>query len=218
MSTDSDFPLPQPDSHRLTSRSLLALLLLPIAWCVLLLAVCLAPHLFRTAAPGDDLTRNTVRVSLLFWLPAVWLMLGLDAAAWRAETNAGKAVRLCWTLAWLAYLIHLAMAMHYYHGWSHANAVGHVERVSGFGPGIFFSHLFTLLWTADVLRWWLDSAAYACRSVWIDRLLHAYMALIIFNGTVVYEAGFIRYAGILMFAVLALRFCHRQLTLRGRTK
>jgi hypothetical protein len=172
----------------------------------------------RTADPGDYLTRNTVRVSLLFWLPAVWLMLGLDAAAWRAETNAGKAARLCWTLACLAYLIHLATAMHYYHGWSHADAMEHVERVSGFGPGIFFSHLFTLVWAADVFWWWLDSATYARRSAWIDRVLHAYMAFIIFNGTVVYESGFVRHAGILIFAVLALRLCHRLLALRGRTK
>jgi hypothetical protein len=179
-------------------------------------AIFLAPRLFPTADPGDDLTRHTVRVSLLFWLPAVWLMLGLDAAAWRANTIAGKAARLCWTLAWLAYLIHLTMAMHYFHGWSHADAMEHVQRVSGFGPGIFFSHLFTFLWTADVAWWWLGPATYARRSVWIDWTLHVYMAFIIFNGTVVYETDVIRGAGVLMFTLLALRLCHRLLTLRGR--
>jgi hypothetical protein len=205
MATDSDLSLPTPATRGVTPLRARALVLLPVGWAVLLVVVFLAPRLYPSANAGDDLTRNTVRESLLFWLAAVWLMLGLDAAGWRAETITGKSARLCWTLAWLAYLIHLAMAMHYYHGWSHADAMRHVDEVSGFGPGIFFSHLFTLLWTADVAWWWLDRGSYATRSAWIGRTLHAYMAFIIFNGTVVYETGFIRWAGVMMFTVLGAR-------------
>ena len=205
MATDSNFPLQTPAARGDARRGPRALFLLPVGWLVLLAAVFLAPRLFPTANVGEELTRNTVRVSLLFWLTAVWLMLGLDAAGWRTESVTGKTARLCWTLAWLAYLIHLAMAMHYYHGWRHADAVRHVEEVSGFGPGIYFSHLFSILWTVDGAWWWLDRGSYACRSAWIGRTLHGYMAFIIFNGTVVYETGFIRWAGVLMFAVLTAR-------------
>jgi hypothetical protein len=201
MSVNSDLPLEAP----ITSTSDRYPLLLMVGWVALLAAVFVAPRVLVSADPGDDLTRNTVRVSLLFWLLAVWIMIGLDKTGWRAASTIGKAARTCWTLAWLAYFVHLASAMHYYHGWSHADAMRHVEEVSGFGPGIFFSHLFTLLWTADVAWWWLDPGSYARRFAGFDRLVHAYMAFIIFNGTVVYETGFIRWAGAVVFAALALR-------------
>jgi hypothetical protein len=46
-------------------------------------------------------------------------------------------------------------AFHFYHGWSHAEAMEHVRAAARFGEGIFVSHLFTLLWTLDVAWWWL---------------------------------------------------------------
>jgi hypothetical protein len=200
MSTNSDFPLDASG----TPRKDLVQLLLPAVWALLLAAVFVGPRLFPPADLGDDLTRNTVRVSLVFWFPAVCMMMGLDEAGWRAATTTGKSVRWCWTLALVAYLIHLVTAMHYYHGWSHADAMEHVERASGFGPGIFFSHLFTLLWTADATWWWLDREKYCQRSRWIDRSLHCYMAFIIFDATVVYEGGAIRRVGVVMFAGLTV--------------
>src|SRR5439155_22353494 len=126
------------------------------------------------------LTRDTVRVSLAYYAAAAWLMLGLWPADWRAESSRGALARWCWTLAWAAYLVHLWVAFQIYHHGSHAEAVAHTEVRSGFGPGIYVSHLFTLLWTLDVAWWWLRPAAYAARPVWIDRLLQGFMVCIIF--------------------------------------
>lgn len=165
-------------------------LALVASWGGLLAAVfALAP-----ADPGDFLVRGTVRVALLYYTAAVSLLaLG---GSWRLA-------RLCWTLAWAAYLVHLAMAFHYYHHWSHADAVAHTRAVSGVGEGIYVSHLFTLLWTADVTWWWLRPAAYAARPAWIGRTLHGFMLFVVFNATVVYERGFIRWAGVGLTAWLA---------------
>jgi hypothetical protein len=82
--------------------------------------------------------------------------------------------------------------------------VAHVEAVSGFGPGLFVSYAFTLLWLADALWWWIDRPRYDARPVWLDWAVHGFMAFMVFNGTVVYETGFIRWAGCLLFAVLTL--------------
>jgi hypothetical protein len=133
-----------------------------------------------------------------------------------SERPAGRVrlARWCWTLAWATYLIHLGMAFHHYHHWSHSDAVAHTEEASGFGPGIWFSHLFTLVWTADVAWWWLLPVRHAERSPWWDRLLHGYMVFIIFNATVVYEDGPIRWAGIVLFAVLAIVLASRWLVPR----
>jgi hypothetical protein len=171
------------------------------AWAALLVGVLAWPWLGARSDPGDDLVRNTVRLSLAFYAAAAGLMLFLRPAEWGA-TGRGGLARWCWTLAWAAYVIHVGMALHYYHHWSHADAVRHTEEVSGFGPGIYVSHLFTLLWTLDVAYWWLRPAAYATRPARVGRALHAFMAFIIFNGTVVYEKGPIRWAGLALFATL----------------
>lgn len=169
------------------------------AWFISLASVVVWP--FVTASPtlGDDLTRHTVRVSLAFYLPALTLMI-----VRRRYPEAGwdDIARTLWTLAWAAYIVHLAMAFHYYHEWSHAHAMEHTESRSGFGQGIYFSHLFTLLWTADVAYWWLSPEGYLRRSSRVAWLLHAYMLFVVFNATVVYEQGFIRWAGVALFVWL----------------
>jgi hypothetical protein len=173
-----------------------------LVWSLLLSVVLGLPILTSSPALGDDLIRNTIRLSLLYYAIALNLMLTLAPAEWPARTPRGRLTRGCWTLAWLAYLVHLAMAFHFYHGWSHAAAVEHVRSVSGVGEGIFVSHFFTLVWTIDVLNWWLRPDAFARRSPWIDRALHGFMLFVVFNGTVVYEEGPIRWAGAVMFIEL----------------
>ncbi len=172
-----------------------------IIWAAMLVLVLSLPVLTSSTTPGDDLTRHTVRLALLFYGVAAVLMLSLSPVEWAAEGR-GRLTRSCWSLAWLTYLVHLGMAFHYYHGWSHTDAVQHTRQVSGVGEGIYVSHAFTLFWTLDVAYWWLQPRRYAARSPWIDRLLHGFMAFVVFNGTVVYEQGFIRWAGIGLFAVL----------------
>jgi hypothetical protein len=171
-------------------------------WLGLLAALLAVPFLTAASAPGDALIRDTIRLALLYYGVAAGLMLRLRPAEWQAEGRGGLA-RWCWTLAWAAFVIHVGMAFHYKHGWSHANAVAHTEERSGFGPGIYVSHLFTLLWTADVVFWWLRPRRYATRPPWVDWALHGFMAFIIFNGTVVFESGFSRWAGLALFALLA---------------
>jgi hypothetical protein len=161
-----------------------------VAW-VLLFAV-----VFRMAEeqaqPADFLTRQTARVAILFW--------GLAAAAllWNWRDGA----RWLWTFACAAFLVHVATAFDRVHAWSHTAAHEHVENVSGFGPGIFISYAFTILWVVDVAWWWTDRSSYDRRSKWLDRGVHGFMAFVVFNGTVVYETGFIRWASVVMFSLL----------------
>jgi len=187
-----------------------------MVWLLLLAAVLSIPYVTRSPSLGDDRTRHTVRLALVYYALGATLMLLLLPADWLAFSGRVRPARWCWTFAWATYLVHLAMAFHYYHGWSHADAVAHTQEVSGFGPGIWFSHLFTLVWTVDVALWWLWPAGYARRSLWWDRLLHGYMAFIIFNATVVYEQGAIRWAGMLLFAELGAVLLYRRMTSAAR--
>jgi hypothetical protein len=174
-----------------------------VCWVAFVLIVLLLPGLSRSSTLGDDLIRNTIRLALLYYAIALTLLLRSQPPDWHKHSHRIRLARLCWTLAWVTYLIHVAMAFHFAHHWSHAEAMRHTEEVSGVGEGIFVSHLFTLLWTTDVVSWWLWPSWYARRPAWIDWLLHGFMLFVVFNATVVFESGWIRWAGVVLFAWLA---------------
>ena len=165
---------------------------LSVAWGALLALALLAPGV-EPDAVGDFRVRKTVWVSLAFWFAAFFV--GDRLARW------------CWTLAWVSFAVHVGVAFHHVHQWSHAAAFRHVEERSGFGPGIFVSYAFTLIWLWDVARWWARGAAARPPLWWV-----AVMLFITFNGAVVYESGPIRWVALAMFAALALRGCRQDRT------
>lgn len=107
--------------------------------------------------------------------------------------------RRWWTLAVVAYLGHVAAAFHFHHGWSHERAYALVEEQSGFGPGIYITYTFSLLWTADAIWWWWRPAGRARRPRWLNLILHLFFAFILFNGAVVFETGPSRWGGLAGF-------------------
>jgi hypothetical protein len=165
----------------------------------LLGAAFLAPHLVPTTDPADAVTRQTARVAVLFW--------GMAAAALILRRR--DFGRSAWTVGCVVYLVHVATAFGRVHRWSHAAAYQHVDEVTGFGAGIFVSYAFSLLWAADAAWWWIDRRGYDARPAWLDRGIHGLMAFVVFNGTVVYETGFIRWAGLVLFALLGLLLARR---------
>ena len=175
-------------------------------WLTLLTGVFAWPFVTGSATVGDDLTRRTVWVALAYYAAAAWLMLGLGPADLRAETLRGRFARWCWTLGWGAFVFHVGAAFHFYHHWSHAEAVEHVRGRSGVGEGVFASYVFALAWTSDVAWWWLRPESYAARPAWVGRGLHLYMFLMVFFATVVYEEGPIRWMGLVLCGGLALRW------------
>jgi hypothetical protein len=158
-----------------------------------------APNLLPDDDPADVVTRQTARVAVSFWSigAAAILLRRLDVG------------RSAWTVGAATFLIHVATAFDRVHGWSHAAAFRHVQSVSGVGPGIYVSYAFTLVWTADAAWWWLDRGGYESRSAVLDRAVQAFLAIVVFNGTVVYETGFIRWASCALFSILGLLLLRR---------
>jgi hypothetical protein len=176
-------------------------------WLALLAAALLCPHLIPSAdasMAGDMVTRRTVDLALALWGLTLWGMLGLSPHDWAAETRDGKTVRRLWTLAWVTFMVHVAAAMHYFHHWSHASAIEYTRAESGFGEGIYLSHLFYVWWGLDVAWWQGSPASYARRPAWQGRLLHGYMLFLAFQALVVYETGFIRWGALAGFVALAV--------------
>jgi hypothetical protein len=181
-------------------------ILIILLWCVLLVGVFTYPHLAQSPTAGEDLTRETVWIALLFYFIAAAMMLRLDWRDWLGKTPEGRIARWSWMLAWAAFVIHVGVAFHFYHHWSHAEAVEHVRERSGVGEGIFVSYLFTLAWTIDVAWWWLRPTSYGNRPRWIDRVLHAFMFFMVFAATVIYGEGPVRLFGAVFCSLLFLQF------------
>lgn len=166
------------------------------------LAGCLAvPFVAGLEEQGDALVRNTIRLTLAGYAAALLLPARREQLA-----------RLLWTLAWVTYLIHVALAFHFFHGWSHLAAMEHVRAASGVGEGLYFSYLFTLLWTADVVWWWRKAEGRRRRPRWLSIALHGFMLFIVFNAAVVFAAGAMRWAGVILFEVLLRNGAFRLMT------
>jgi hypothetical protein len=127
-------------------------------------------------------------------------------AAWLKHSD--RSARVTWTIACALYLVHVWAAFQFNHGWSHAAAYQHTAsqtaQVTGirWGGGLYFNYVFTAIWIADVSWWWRGLASYRNRSVWINRTIHWFFALMFFNAAVVFATGFVRWFGVA--ATLAL--------------
>jgi len=164
-----------------------------LLWFLLLGCIFAAPCALSWADPGDFLVRNTIRLSLLYWLIAVQLMLQNDPFA-----------RPCWIMACAAYLVHVGVSFEHAHHWSHGAAFRHVEEASGYGAGIFVSYFFTLLWTLDAAWWWASPKSYESRPLWLGWAIHGFMIFIIINGTMIFENGAIRWVSAVALFALGL--------------
>ena len=142
--------------------------------------------------PSTNLThmliRGTAIVAIVLWLQGL----------------IGFAPRLAWSVGSMAMALHVAVAFHLGHAWSHDAAMRHVEASSGLGEGIFVSHTFLAVWLCDAAWWALSPASYARRPRWLHVAVHLFLAFVVFNATVIYGHGFARWLGVFAFAVLIL--------------
>lgn len=152
----------------------------------------------------------TIRASLLLYAAALALWILQPTRLQPSREN--DRIRLCWTAAWIFYVLHVWAAFHVVHHWDHAHAVAHTaqqtEEVVGirFGGGIYFNHLLTLLWTMDVVWWWFAPASHAQRPGWIHYALQGYIFFLALNGSVIFESGVARWFGIPIVVLLGIMY------------
>ena len=129
------------------------------------------------------MTRWTIRISLALYVAAL------------AARPGSRSRRICWTLGCLFFLAHAAAAFHFYHGWSHAAAYAHTAQRTAevvgihWGGGLWWNYAFGVVWLADVL--WPRR-----HPRWMAIAVHAFLAFMAFNATVVFETGAIRWLGL----------------------
>lgn len=144
---------------------------------------------------GEAMTIWTVRIALLLYVTALFSWL-LGGKRWERTT------RRLWSTALVFYLAHVVAAFHFVHGWSHDRATVETARQTeelfgvASGLGLWLNYLFTMVWTADALWWWIDEDGYRLRPRWMAVSAHAFLAFMFFNGAVVFAHGFSRWFGL----------------------
>ena len=117
----------------------------------------------------------------------------------------------------MAYLVHVICAFHFYHDWSHDAALEDTAQqtavVTGWrwGGGLYVNYAFTAAWVGDVLWQWLAPKSHRQRSRLLNRLWHGSFFFIVFNATVVFEVGLVRWCGAFGCGVLLVLYLRRRL-------
>ena len=148
---------------------------------------------------GELLTSWTIWIALAGYFAG---LAGLLLC--RLHPNLQSVTRLVWTVGCVFYLGHVVSAFQFYHEWSHQAAVFETARQTkevvgqAVGSGIYMTYLFTLIWVLDVAWWWLNgNAGYFKRQKIFSLSIHFFLFFIVFNGTIVFEAGLLRLLSVL---------------------
>ena len=147
---------------------------------------------------GEVLTKLTIWIAVAgYFAGAAVYALARGRREWDA------AARLAWTAGCAALLAHVACAFHFQHGWSGASAYRDTARQTAevfgldWGGGLYVNYALLAAWVADVLWWWRRGLDAYRRRPWpLVVGWHAFLIFIVFNATVVFASGFVRWAGL----------------------
>ena len=144
-----------------------------------------------------------VLIKVTIWAAVAGYFAGAAAFALaRGRRGWDSFARLAWTAACAALLAHVACAFQFQHGWSHAAAyretARQTEEVFGldWGGGLYINYALMAVWVADVVWWWGRGLDAYRRWPLLASAWRAFLLFIVFNATVVFKDGFVRWAGL----------------------
>ena len=152
---------------------------------------------------GNPAIRSSAFEPVLFWC------LGVPIAV--VKRPWAYSFLFAWTLGCAFSVLHIAVAFHLGHGWSHRAAWEHTREVGGYGDGVFVNYAFVLVWLADVLWAWVAINSYLARPGWLKWSVIGFLAFVVFNAAVVFGGWDSRVAfgagvlGAIIFTVNAFR-------------
>lgn len=154
---------------------------------------------------GSLIIAWTIRASvLLFFLTLFVWVLRTKSSRW------AEVLRVVWTLGFVLFAAHVIAAFHFHHQWSHASALAETARQTRdligveFGAGLYFNHLFMLIWAIDLAWIWLANPRLVQRYRWLRLTWLAYLVFIAFNGVAVFKDGWMRIGGITALTLIVV--------------
>lgn len=155
---------------------------------------------------GELLTRATI------WLAILAYTVGSGVLAFSRNRSYGLyAARAAWTIGCIALIAHFICAFHFYHDWSHESAYRETARQTeevvalNWGGGLFINYALLIAWLVDIGWWWLGGiTSYFNRRWLLVFTWHAFLIFIIFNATVVFKSGIVRWVGLAISLFLVI--------------
>jgi hypothetical protein len=95
-------------------------------------------------------------------------------------------IQLVWASGAALQFLHVAIAFHAVHAWSHDAAFEHTRTIGGFGEGVYVNYAFTLIWCVDAMCLCASFDRYCRRPIWLHWVIHGFMAFIVFNAAVIF--------------------------------
>ena len=155
---------------------------------------------------GELLTRGTIWITIAAYAVGSALFALAAKIAWSEA-----AARVAWTIACASLLVHLITAFQFYHDWSHHAAyldtARQTQKVVGlnWGGGLFINYVLLFAWIADLAWWWCYGLPSYRRRPWpLIAAWHGFLIFIIFNSTVVFKDGTVRWLGLVVCVGLLL--------------
>ncbi|MGE0887199.1 MAG: hypothetical protein AB7P14_27060 [Blastocatellales bacterium] len=146
---------------------------------------------------GELLTRITIWIAISgYALSTAILLLRGKNLVWQSRA------RWLSTVGCLGLMAHTICAFHFYHDWSQASALRETARqtaeVTGanWGGGLYINYGFLAAWIADVAWWWRGLNLYRQRHWLITAIWHGFFIFMLFNATVVFKTGWVRWLGL----------------------
>jgi hypothetical protein len=158
--------------------------------------------------PSDDVTHTAIATSATW--PIFFWCLGWPILLRNPPRELGR--RSAWTLGCLTCLIHIAVAFHVGHGWSHEAAWKHTQQVGGYGDGIYVNYAFALVWLADVIWMWAASESYRNRPRWLKWSIHGFLAFVIISA-VAFGSRELQACFFLFFTIILVTVIRHAITL-----
>lgn len=117
-----------------------------------------------------------------------------------------------WALGCALLWVHIAVAFHLGHGWSHRAAWEHTKQVGGYGDGVFVNYAFALVWLLDALWALVARASYRARPRWLHWAVHGFLAFVVFNAAVVFASWGTRvvFLGWVTITAFLVRYARRR--------
>ena len=155
---------------------------------------------------------------VMIWL--AFLCYSIVVAQMLAKQWTGR-IGWVWVGGVLFFWLHVVLAFLAYYEGSLAVAYEATRRQTAetigwnSGAGLYVNFLFGVVWTWDAtVLGWCGFAAYRARSRAAQLSVHGFLALMFFNGTVVFGDGPVRWLGLGVTAILTgmvlTRFCRKE--------